>query len=66
MSDGVRIIPTVRPDGAVILQCPCGYQGFADPHGKAVCPRCNRGVTVEPVERVVVKEAPRPGRRRKA
>jgi hypothetical protein len=50
----VKIIPSVNP-GQVILECPCGYRAFADLHGKAVCPRCNRGAVVEGPH-VAVKE----------
>lgn len=57
MPDSIRMIPTSRPDGAVILECPCGYRGFADAHGKAVCPRCNRGAVVASVEPVATKAA---------
>ena len=56
MSDGIRMITTSRPDGAVIIECDCGYRAFADPHGKAVCSKCNRGAVIEK-PKVAVKGA---------
>jgi len=46
MPDELRLIPTSRPDGAFVLECPCGYRAFTDAHGKAVCPKCNRSAVV--------------------
>jgi hypothetical protein len=57
----LKIIPSTRPDGAVILKCTCGHRSFADSHGKAVCPECG---AVEVVDGASVEQKPATGRTR--